>query len=82
MAKIYIQRFYSFKKKSKITHSFIKSKKLFNQQIYSLKKIQNYSFKENIHSSEKWIIAQGYGQITSPCHSDNISQGSPLGLSV
>ena len=37
-----------------------KNPKLFIQRIYSFKKIQNYSFKENIHSSEKWIIAQGY----------------------
>ena len=25
-----------------------------------IQKNENYSFKENIHSSEKWIIAQGY----------------------
>ena len=34
--------------------------KIFIQQIYSFKKILNYSFKENIHSSEKGIITQGY----------------------
>ena len=28
--------------------------------MYSIKTITNYSIKENIHSSEKWIIAQGY----------------------
>ena len=49
--KIFIQRIYSFNKKSK----------LFIQRIYSFKTIPNYSFKENIHSSEKWIIAQGWG---------------------
>ena len=41
---------YSFKE-------FIHSKKtckLFIQQIYSFKKIGNYSFNENIHSIEKW----------------------------
>ena len=48
-----------------------KNPKLFIQRIYSFKKIQNYSFKEYIHSSEKWIIAQGYSPspnnlITSP----------------
>jgi len=48
--KIFIQRIHSFKK----------NPKLFIQKIYSFKKFQNYSFKENIHSSEKWIIAQGY----------------------
>ena len=36
------------------------------QNIHSMnlfiKKNENYSFKENIHSSEKWIIAQGYHQ--------------------
>ena len=53
--KIFIQRIYSFNKKSKI----------FIQRIYSFKTIPNYSFKENIHSSEKWIIAQGYLQLWS-----------------
>ena len=48
--KIFIQRIYSFKKK----------REKFIQRIYSFKKNENYSFKENIHSSEKWIIAQGY----------------------
>jgi len=63
-AKIFIQRIYSFKKNPKLfiqrIHSFRKDPKLFIQRIYSFKEIQNYSFKENIHSSEKWIIAQGY----------------------
>ena len=45
--KIFIQRIYSLKKTCK----------LFIQQIYSFKKIGNYSFNENIHSVEKWIIA-------------------------
>ena len=53
-------------------YSFNNAVKIFIQRIYSLKKMQNihsknlfiqknenYSFKENIHSSEKWIIAQG-----------------------
>ena len=48
--KIFIQRIHSFNKKSK----------LFIQRIYSFKTIPNYQFKENIHSNEKWIIAQGY----------------------
>ena len=48
--KIFIQRIYSFNKE----------RKLFIQRIYSFKPIPNYSFKENIHSSKKWIIAQGY----------------------
>ena len=48
--KIFIQRAYSF----------IKKRKLFIQWIYSFKTIQIYSFKENIHSSENLIIAQGY----------------------
>ena len=40
---------------------FIKKKcEKFIQRIYLFKKNENYSFKENIHSSEKWIIAQGY----------------------
>ena len=47
--KIFIQRIYSFKKK----------REKFIQRIYSFKKNENYSFKENIHSSEKLIITQG-----------------------
>ena len=30
-----------------------------------IKKKGNYSFKENIHSGEKWIIAQGYWKVKS-----------------
>ena len=60
MAKIFIQRIYSFKKDPKLSiqriHSFKKDPKLFIQRIYSFKRIQNHSFKENIHSSEKLII--------------------------
>ena len=51
--KIFIQRIYSFNKE----------RKLFIQRIYSFKPIPNYSFKENIQSSEKWIIAQGYSKL-------------------
>ena len=37
--------------------------KIFIQKIYPFKKIPNYSFIENIHSSEKWIITQGCGRL-------------------
>ena len=37
----------------------IHSKNLFIQ------KNENYSFKEDIHSSEKWIIAQGYPDLVN-----------------
>ena len=49
-----IARFYSF------NNSSIVCWKIFIQRMYSFKTIPIYSFKENIHSSEKWIIAQGY----------------------
>ena len=52
------------KKKSKIIHSknslIQKKSQIIHSKNLFIQKIQNYSFKENIHSSEKWIIAQGY----------------------
>ena len=59
------QFFYSF------NNSFNDAVKIFSQRIYSFKQNANNSFKEfihskkkslkeNIHSCEKWIIAQGY----------------------
>ena len=57
------------KKKSKIIHSknslIQKKSKIIHSKNLFIQKIQNYSFKENIHSSEKWIIAQGYWKVKS-----------------